>query len=271
VGPSLEDIRADLDLAISLADIADPISMARFRADDLVVETKPDLTPVSEADRSVEQAIRAELARVRPEDGILGEEFGTQGSQERRWVIDPIDGTKNYVRGVPVWSTLIGLMRGDEVVIGVVSAPALGRRWWAGRGLGAWATDPATTEPRRLQVSRVSTLRDASFSFSDTIGWAERGASAGLQQLTSHTWRQRAYGDFWSHMMVAEGAVDIAAEPQLETYDMAALIPIVNEAGGRITSFDGGSALGGGSAVTTNGLLHDAVIAALTGQIDANC
>lgn len=271
MGPSPDDIRADLDLAIRLADIADPLSMARFRADDLVVETKPDLTPVSEADRSVEQAIRDELSRVRPDDGILGEEYGTQGSQERRWVIDPIDGTKNYVRGVPVWSTLIGLMQGDDVVVGVVSAPALGRRWWAGRGLGAWATDPSSPEPRRLHVSRVGTLQDASFSYSDSAGWAERGASAGLAQLTSQTWRQRAYGDFWSHMLVAEGAVDIAAEPQLETYDMAALIPIVHEAGGRITSYGGGSALGGGSAVTTNGLLHSAVIAALTGQNDSNC
>lgn len=269
MSPASDDLRADLDLALRLADIADPLSMARFRADDLIVETKPDLTPVSEADRSVEQAIRTELGRVRPDDGILGEEYGTQGTQERRWVIDPIDGTKNYVRGVPVWSTLIGLMDGEEVILGVVSAPALGRRWWAARGLGAWATDPSSPHPRRLKASGVSSVSDASFSFSDSIGWAERGAGPGLDALTSRTWRQRAYGDFWSHMLVAEGAVDIAAEPQLETYDMAALIPIVEEAGGRITSYSGGSPLGGGSAVTTNGLLHEEVLKALTGQIDA--
>lgn len=254
----------DLDLALALADIADRISLARFRATDLIVETKPDLTPVTEADRAVEQALRAELARVRPEDGILGEEFGIDGSAHRRWVLDPIDGTKNYVRGVPVWATLIGLMVDENVIVGVVSAPALSRRWWAATGQGAWATDPSTTGPRRLRSSGVGALADASFSFSDPVGWAERGAQEGLRTLLSNTWRQRAYGDFWSHMLVAEGAVDVAAEPQLETYDMAALIPIIEEAGGRITSYTGGSALGGGSAVTTNGLLHDQVLAVLT-------
>lgn len=254
----------DLDLALALADIADQISVARFRATDLLVETKPDLTPVTEADRAVEQALRAELARARPADGILGEEFGTEGHDHRRWVLDPIDGTKNYVRGVPVWATLIGLMVDGAVVVGVVSAPALGRRWWAAIGQGAWATDPTSTTPRPLRASAVRSLADASFSFSDSVGWAERGAQDGLRSLQSDTWRQRAYGDFWSHMLVAEGAVDIAAEPQLETYDMAALIPIVEEAGGRITSYTGGSALGGGSAVTTNGLLHDQVLDILT-------
>lgn len=260
----------DLDLALALAEIADRISMARFRATDLLVETKPDLTPVTEADRAVEQALRAELARVRPDDGILGEEFGTEGGAHRRWVLDPIDGTKNYVRGVPVWATLIGLMVDEDVVVGVVSAPALGRRWWAAIGQGAWATDPMSTTPRPVRSSAVRALADASFSFSDPVGWAERGAEEGLTALLSDTWRQRAYGDFWSHMLVAEGAVDIAAEPQLETYDMAALIPIIREAGGRITSYSGGSALGGGSAVTTNGLLHDQVLALLTGATSPN-
>ncbi len=260
----------DLEIALALADTADRISMARFRATDLIVETKPDLTPVTEADRAVEQALRADLARVRPEDGILGEEFGIEGGAQRRWVLDPIDGTKNYVRGVPVWATLIGLMVEDTVVVGVVSAPALQRRWWAARGEGAWATDPTSTTPRRLRSSGVRSLADASFSFSDSVGWAERGAQDGLRALLSDTWRQRAYGDFWSHMLVAEGAVDIAAEPQLETYDMAALIPIVHEAGGRITSYSGGSALGGGSAVTTNGHLHDQVLAILTGANSPN-
>lgn len=256
----------DLTLALALADIADDLSLSRFRATDLVVDTKPDLTPVSEADRAVEQALRSALTDERPDDAILGEEYGTQGSGSRRWVIDPIDGTKNYVRGVPVWSTLIGLMDGDDVIVGVVSAPALGRRWWAARGEGAWASEPHAEAPRRLGVSRVAALADASFSFSDPIGWAERGAADGLQTLLTDTWRQRAYGDFWSHMMVAEGVVDIAAEPQLETYDMAALIPIIEEAGGRITAYDGSSALGGGSAVTTNGPLHPAVLEVLSGQ-----
>jgi histidinol-phosphatase len=215
--------------------------MASFRARDLVVETKPDLTPVSAADRAVEQAIRQQLAADRPDDAILGEEYGQQGTSRRRWVIDPIDGTKNYVRGVPVWATLIALLDGDDVVVGVVSAPALARRWWAAQGLGAFCTDPGTAEPRRLQVSAVGALSDASFSYADT-------------------WRQRAYGDFWSHMMVAEGVVDVAAEPQLESYDVAALIPIVQEAGGTLTAFDGGSAIAGGSALSSNGLLHPEVV-----------
>jgi histidinol-phosphatase len=258
-------IADDLALALRLADIADALSMARFRATDLAVETKPDLTPVSEADRAVEQALRAVLATDRPDDGILGEEYGSVGDAQRRWIIDPIDGTKNYVRGVPVWATLIALLADDEVVVGVVSAPALARRWWAAQGMGAFATDPASPQPRRLQASRVSQLADASFSYSDAIGWAERGAGSGLERLLSGTWRQRAYGDFWSHMMVAEGVVDIAAEPQLETYDMAALVPIVHEAGGRMTAYDGGPALGGGSAVTTNGVLHADVLALLRG------
>jgi histidinol-phosphatase len=254
---------SDLELALSLADLGDRLAMSRFRATDLVVETKPDLTPVSEADRAVEQALREVLAVERPDDAILGEEFGTAGGSTRRWIIDPIDGTKNYVRGVPVWSVLIALVVDDEVRVGVVSAPALGRRWWAERGAGAWCTDAPGSEPRRLRVSGVARLEDASFSYSDSRGWAERGSGSGLQQLLDTTWRQRAYGDFWSHMLVAEGAVDIAAEPQLETYDMAALIPIVEEAGGRLTAYDGSPALGGGCALATNGLLHDQVVAAL--------
>lgn len=255
--PTLAD---DLALALALAEEADRISLSRFRAVDLVVDTKPDLTPVSEADRAVEQALRAELARQRPADGVLGEEYGEEGDSRRRWVIDPIDGTKNYVRGVPVWATLIALLVDDDVVLGVASAPALGRRWWASRGAGAHATDPTTAEPRRLRVSAVAGIADASFSYSDAVGWADRGAGTGLDRLLGDTWRQRAYGDFWSHLMVAEGVVDIAAEPQLETYDMAALIPIVQEAGGRLTAFDGGPAIAGGSAVSTNGVLHDEVL-----------
>ena len=250
----------DLSFALDLADLADGIAMASFRATDLVVETKPDLTPVSAADRAVEQAIREQLGVHRPDDAILGEEYGQQGISRRRWVIDPIDGTKNYVRGVPVWATLIALLDGDDIVVGVVSAPALGRRWWAARGTGAYASEPGSTEPRRLQVSAVSVLSDASFSYSDAIGWAERGAADGLRTLLTDTWRQRAYGDFWSHMMVAEGVVDVAAEPQLESYDMAALVPIVQEAGGLLTAFDGGSPIAGRSALTSNGLLHAEVV-----------
>lgn len=255
----------DLRLALELADLADLRSMARFRAGDLVVDTKPDLTPVTEADRAVEQALRQRLGQERPADGIEGEEFGVVGTDaRRRWVLDPIDGTKNYVRGVPVWATLIALMDGDDVIVGVVSAPAMARRWWASTGEGAWTTDPGSTVPRRLRVSAVRELADASFSYSDDRGWHERGSGAGLAELLAGTWRQRAYGDFWSHLLVAEGAVDIAAEPVLATYDMAALIPVVLEAGGRLTSFDGSSALAHGQALTTNGLLHDRAVTLLT-------
>jgi len=264
-GTAADERSADLALALAMADIADEIALRHFRATDLVIETKPDLTPVTEADRGVERALRDVLSAQRPGDSVLGEEYGTAGDAHRRWVLDPIDGTKNYVRGVPVWACLIALMEGQEVTVGVVSAPALSRRWWAARGNGAFVTDPTSPEPRALRVSGVSRLGDASFSFSDAHGWSERGAGGALDSLLHHTWRQRAYGDFWSHMMVAEGLVDVSAEPYLETYDMAALVPIITEAGGRITGFDGGDALVSGSALATNGFLHDQVLALAKG------
>ena len=260
----MPDYAADLALARALADDADALSLPRFGAADLVVESKPDLTPVSDADRAVEQAIRDRLARERPDDAVLGEEFGSAGSGSRRWVIDPIDGTKNFVRGVPVWATLIALMDGDDVVVGVVSAPSLGRRWWARQGAGAWAT-VFGGEPRRLSVSRVSAVADASVSYSSFGGDESWGARhRGFTTLLDDAWRTRGYGDFWSYMLVAEGAVDIAAEPDLQLYDMAALYPVVTEAGGRFTGLDGQDGVLHGNAVATNGLLHDAVLAALT-------
>lgn len=250
------DWRDDLDLALELADVADSIAMGRYRAADLVVRTKPDLTPVTEADQAVEQALRELLAVSRPDDAVLGEELGgAPDPQRRQWVIDPIDATKNYVRGVPVWATLVALVARGRPVVGVVSAPALGRRWWAAEGHGAHASGPEGT--RRLSVSAVRDLADASFSFSDAVGWPP-GA---LAEVTQRTWRTRAYGDFWSHMLVAEGAVDVAAEPELNVWDVAALIPVVQEAGGRITGYDGSPALLAGSGLTSNGVLHDAVVA----------
>jgi histidinol-phosphatase len=257
------DHAADLELALALADDADAISVARFGATDLVVESKPDLTPVSDADRAVEEAIRGRLAVERPDDAVLGEEFGSAGTGSRRWVLDPIDGTKNYVRTVPVWATLIALMDGDDVVVGVVSAPALGRRWWARQGGGAWVS-VFGAEPRRLSVSRVSAISDASVSYSSFGGdesWGER--HAGFTSLLTDAWRTRAYGDFWSYMLVAEGAVDIATEPQLEVHDMAALDVIVREAGGVFTSLDGEPGPLGGSALATNAKLHDQALAFL--------
>ena len=258
------ELGSDLELALAMADAADLITMDRFGALDLVVETKPDLTPVTEADKATEVALRAMLAELRPGDSVLGEEFGTSdGSAARRWIIDPIDGTKNYVRGVPVWATLIALVADGEVVVGVVSAPALARRWWAASGSGAWGR-MLDREPVRLQVSLVRSLNDASLSYSDAVGWSSITAT-GLESLLNTTWRQRAYGDFWSHILVAEGAVDVAAEPALGPWDIAAIIPIVTEAGGRITAFDGRPALEGGCAVTTNGALHEAVLHLLRG------
>ncbi len=252
----------DLRLAHVLADAADEVTERRFGALDLRVETKPDLTPVSDADRAVEERLRDLLARERHGDAVLGEEYGHSGSGARRWVIDPIDATKNFVRGVPAWATLIALMEGDRVVVGVVSAPALGRRWWAARGTGAWAgRGPDDAAP--IKVSGVGGLADASFSYSSLSGWEERGGLERFLDLTRACWRTRAFGDFWSHMMVAEGLVDVSAEPEVGLWDLAALQVIVEEAGGRFTALDGRAVPDGGSVVCTNGLLHDEVLGIL--------
>jgi histidinol-phosphatase len=252
----------DLRFAHVLADAADDITVRRFRATDLHVDTKPDLTPVSDADKSTEESLRGVLRRARPRDAMLGEEFGRAGGSAgsaRCWVIDPIDGTKNYVRGLPVWATLIALMEGSEVVVGVASAPALGRRWWAALGGGAW-TGRSLTKASRCQVSGVTDLADASMSYSSLGGWADAGRQDGFLDLARSVWRTRAYGDFWSHVLVAEGAVDIAAEPEVSLWDLAALQIIVEEAGGMFTSLDGRATPDGGSAVSTNGALHPEVL-----------
>jgi len=250
----------DLRLALVIADQVDAQTMARFKALDLHVESKPDHTPVTDADRSAEEIIRGQLSRSRGRDAVLGEEFGATGHGSRRWIVDPIDGTKNFVRGVPVWATLIALAEGDEIVVGVVSAPALGRRWWAAQGTGAW-TGRSLSSATRLQVSGVRDIADASMSYSSLSGWEDRGRLPHFLDLSRQAWRTRAYGDFWSYMLVAEGAVDIAVEPELELYDMAALVPIVTEAGGRFTSLAGVDGPFGGNAAVTNGHLHDHVLA----------
>lgn len=249
----------DLRLAHVLADAVERVTMARFKAADLVVESKPDLTLVSDADRDAEELIRAQLRRTRPRDAVEGEEFEATGHGPRRWIIDPIDGTHNFVRGVPVWGTLIGLVDGDEVVVGLVSAPALNRRWWASKGTGAW-TGRSLSQATRISVSKVSRIADASLSYSSIHSWAESGREQAVLDLARDCWRSRAYGDFWSYMLVAEGAVDIAAEPELNLYDMAALVPIVTEAGGRFTSLRGADGPWGGDACVTNGRLHDEVL-----------
>jgi len=257
----------DLRFAHVLADNADDITTRRFRALDLRVDTKPDLTPVSDADQAAEESLRNVLRRSRPRDAVLGEETGRSGSGPRCWVIDPIDGTKNYVRGVPVWATLIGLMDGPDVVVGVVSAPALSRRWWAALGGGAW-TGRSLTKASPLRVSGVTKMGDASLSYSSLGGWKERGNLDEFLGLTEDVWRTRAFGDFWSYCLVAEGAVDIACEPELNLYDMAALVPIVTEAGGRFTSLEGTDGPFGGNALATNSILHSEVLKRLNPQLD---
>jgi histidinol-phosphatase len=259
----------DLALAMRLADAADSITLARYQSIDLVVTTKPDNTPVTDADKATEEALRALLKNHRPDDGIVGEEFGNDaGSAERYWVIDPIDGTKNFLRGVPTWATLIGLIEkqsdGREVVVvGVVSAPALFRRWHASEGHGAFVSVNKAA-PQRISVSQVSEVKDASISYSDFIGWGERLAP--FQKLMSSAWRTRGIGDFWSHMLVAEGAVDVAIEPSLALWDMAALDIIVREAGGRFSNVAGVDGSLGGSGLSTNSAIHQKIVDALNGN-----
>ncbi len=261
----MSDVSDDLTLALRLADQADELTMARFGALDLRIETKPDLTPVTDADKGAEETLRAALAEARPDDSVFGEEFGgteplTGADAGRVWVLDPIDGTKNFVRGVPVWCTLIALISDGVPVVGVISAPALGRRWWAGHGQGAHTSFGGNT--RRIQVSGVADLASASLSYSDlTTGWDDRREQ--FVALTDAVWRVRAYGDFWSYCLVAEGAVDIACEPEVKVWDIAPLDILIREAGGSFTSIDGEPGPHGGSALATNGRLHDQVRARL--------
>jgi len=258
------DIAEALELALELADLADRITMRRFRARDLQVATKPDLTPVSEADEAVERAIRERLA-ASTGHRVLGEEFGVEHGDtldddaEYRWIVDPIDGTKSYVRGVPIWATLIGLERGRELVAGVASAPALGMRWWGARGMGAFR------DGERIGVSSVGSLADAHISFAwDTSDrFRADGIGTRLLDLSHRCWRTRGIGDFWQHLLVAEGAFDVAIDPIVSLWDIAALVPIVEEAGGRWSALDGRADVDGGGFVCSNGLLHDAVITSL--------
>lgn len=259
----------DLALAMRLADAADSITLARYQSMDLVVTTKPDNTPVTDADKASEEAIRALLKSHRPDDGIVGEEFGEDSAgAQRYWVIDPIDGTKNFLRGVPTWATLIGLIEkqsdGSEVVVvGVVSAPALFRRWYASEGNGAFVSLNGGA-PKKISVSQVSDIKDASISYSDFIGWDERLKP--FQEILESAWRTRGIGDFWSHMLVAEGAVDVAIEPKLAIWDMAALDIIVREAGGRFTNTAGVNGCLGGSGLSTNSVIHQKIVDKLNGR-----
>jgi len=248
----------DLELALRLADAADAETSERFRSSGLEVTTKPDRTPVTEADLAAERAMLGLLATERPDDAILSEEAGASGDGARQWVLDPVDGTKQFLRGLPSWATLIALRDADGTAVAVVSAPALGRRWWATRGGGAF-----TDGGRRIAVSGVAQLGDAVLLHVELPAWEARGGLGPLAGLAADCWQSRGYGDFWIHCLVAEGAAEIAAEPGPSLWDLAAPALVVEEAGGRFTSLDGVPGPEGGSALSTNGLLHDAALAAL--------
>ena len=250
----------DLKLAFELADTADGITMARYRAADLAVETKPDLTPVSESDKATELALRELLSSARPQDAIIGEEFGgveLTSEPGRAWVIDPIDGTKSYVRGMDTWTTLIALLEDGEVKLGVVSMPALKKRWWAVRGQGAFA------DGRRIHVSQIAQLDSAQFVWSGIEEWDAIGGFEKVVELGRRCWRTRGVGDAWQYMLVAEGAAEIATDPEATLWDLAAVSIVVEEAGGRFTSLNGSDGPAGGSGLATNGSLHAEALGAL--------
>jgi histidinol-phosphatase len=242
-------VSPDLELALRLADAADEISLGRFRARDLVIETKVDATPVTDADRTVETALRAILGEERPGDAILGEEEGAAGTDARRWILDPIDGTRNYTRGIPVWATLVALEVDGIVQLGVVSAPALHRRWWAERGSGAHVNGD------QIRVSAIHRVEDAVLTFA---------LEQPLPTLADRAWHSRGYGDFWGHMLVAEGAADGAVDAVgVSIWDLAAVQPIVEEAGGAFTDFAGERRIDTGSAISSNGHLHRTLLDAV--------
>lgn len=264
---------SDIEFALRVCDVADKLTMAAFRRTDLYVETKADDTPVSEADRAVEQAVWSLLQAECPDDQLLGEEFGHQGGEDlasspgaRRWILDPIDGTSNFVRRYPIWATLLALEVDGELVVGAVSAPALGRRWWAGRGLGAYALSPGERAPTRLEVSQVTELADAYVLSTSSHYWHEAGLSMdGYQRLALSAKWDRGLGDFWSHMLVAEGCAEVGVDPIGKLWDLAALQVVVEEAGGTFTDLSGARRADGGSAISTNGLLHAAALATIAG------
>ena len=265
------DLLGDIELLKYLADLSDEISSARFLAQDLKIESKPDLSPVTDADRAVEAKIREVLKAQRPNDKIVGEEFGSAEDiqvMDRYWVIDPIDGTKNFLRGLPIWATLIGLVHRNEngqdrVIAGMVSSPALFRRWYAAEGFGAF-TEVNSGAAIQIKASNVKEISDASISFSDLVGWGPRKNS--YLAFMDKAWRARGIGDFWSHMLVAEGAVDVAIEPKLAIWDMAALDIVVREAGGRFTNTAGVDGSLGGSGLSTNSVIHQKIVDKLNGR-----
>ncbi|MGB5952974.1 MAG: inositol monophosphatase family protein [Ornithinimicrobium sp.] len=255
----------DLRLAHVLADTVEQYTTSLFHSADLEITAKDDGSLVTQADLHTEELLRSQLLRTRPRDMVQGEEMPTTGTGERRWILDPIDGTNNFIRGVPVWATLIGLVVDGEPVLGLVSAPALQRRWWAASGSGAW-TGRSLSQARRIHVSDTSLIEHASLSYASLDAWWHHPQRAGFLDLARCCWRTRGYGDFWTHCLVAEGAVDVGIDPALAVHDMAALAPIVTEAGGLFTDLKGQEGPFGDSALSSNGVLHDAALAALAGS-----
>lgn len=254
-----DDLAAELALALALADAADAVTLPRFRAADLRVDRKPDRTPVTDADTAAEAVLRGLITEHRPGDRVLGEEEGGDlAVQGRGWVLDPVDGTKNFSRGMPAWATLIALTVDGEPVVGVASAPALGRRWWGATGLGAWTSDGPSATPRAIAVSGVAELSDAYLSTTDQRAFPDRNA---WLALVDAVWENRAFGDFWQHCLVAEGVLDVAVDPVANPWDLAALVPILTEAGGRLTGLTGAGTFAEGDGIATNGLLHEPALA----------
>jgi histidinol-phosphatase len=254
-------VDSDLELALRLADAADAITLDRFRAADLQVTRKPDRTPVTDADTAAEDALRRLIATERPGDAVLGEERGGEVPESGRgWVLDPIDGTKNYSRGMPAWASLIALTVHGEPVVGVASAPALGRRWWAARGEGAWTSDAPGELPRRIAVSGIADLADAYLSTTDIQTFAQQGRREHYLRLVEACWESRAFGDFWQHCLVAEGVLDVAVDGAANAWDLAALQPILTEAGGTLTDLTGAPTFAGGDGLSSNGLVHEAAL-----------
>lgn len=253
------ELRSWLEVAHEACDAADDIARRHFRRD-LTIETKPDRTFVTQADTSIERLIRERLADAFPDHGLVGEEYGVEsGDASVRWYIDPIDGTHNFIRGVPLFGTLLGVERDGELQASVMSAPALDERWWAHRGGGAWARD-RSGEARRIRVSEIDRLEDSHLLYGSGRDIIESGLAPGFEDLLRASWRDRGFGDFWGYALVAEGAAEAMIEVELKTWDAAAPTVIVEEAGGRVTDYGGHRDIAAGTIVASNGRLHETVL-----------
>jgi histidinol-phosphatase len=259
------ELDAWLAVAHAACDEADTLARAAFRRD-LEISTKPDRTFVTQADTAIERAIRARILAAFPDHGLVGEEYGTEaGDAATRWYIDPIDGTHNFIRGVPLFGTLLAVERDGELQAAVLSAPALRERWWARRGGGAWARSADDPKPRRLRVSRVAALADAQILYGSGHDIEASGLAPGFRGLLGDVWRERGFGDFWGYALLAEGAAEAMVEVDLSTWDAAAPMVLVEEAGGRATDLSGRRAIDRGSFVVSNGLLHEEILGRLRG------